>query len=193
MPSRPKNVGGEVRALSSKEIEKIEVTISNSANEMRDGAIFHLTVNAGFRISELVSLKIDDVFSANIVRERITVGSFGKKTKSNRHISLERKAAKAVARHARFRLASGASPSDPLFCAARNPKKHLTTNVAWDILRTNLVKAGLGHVSSNSLRHTYARKLLLRGVSLKNLNECLGHKSLQTSGAFLQRLIESSQ
>jgi integrase/recombinase XerD len=191
MVGRSKNSGGELRPLTQTEIEKINKAIANGSNPLRDAAIFHLTVNAGLRISELVSFKISDVFASNIVRERIAVPSFGKKNAVERHISLTHDVAKAIAKHSRSRLAAGASPDDPLFSAARTPEKTLSKNVAWDILRTNLKNAGLEHVSSNALRQTFARKLILRGANLQQLSELLGHKSLQTSGAFLQQVLQN--
>jgi integrase/recombinase XerC/integrase/recombinase XerD len=56
--------------------------------------------------------------------------------------------------------------------------------IRWDIkrsLKTVLRKAGLSGVSLHTLRHTFASQLAMAGVSLKEIQELMGHQSFETT------------
>jgi len=50
-----------------------------------------------------------------------------------------------------------------------------------DSLRTAVRKAGLQNVTLHTLRHTFASQLVMAGVSLKEAQELMGHRSFQTT------------
>ena len=50
-----------------------------------------------------------------------------------------------------------------------------------DSLRTVLRKAGLRDVTLHTLRHTFASQLVMAGVPLRDVQELMGHKSVETT------------
>ena len=76
-------------------------------------------------------------------------------------------------------------------------KAHVTT--AWRWVKTAVRRAEeLGaispgkHISTHTLRHSYARHLLMNGIPINYLSRWLGHSSIQTTLIYLELVPDPS-
>ena len=145
----------------------------------RDRAMLELLYASGMRISELVSLNLDDVDT-----EGGYVRCFGKGHKE-RIIPIYEQAAKLVkeyAEEARRKLAR--SKSGPaLFLNPRGER--LTRQGFWQKLKEYAKSAGLDiKISPHTLRHSFATHMLSGGADLRSVQELLGHANISTTQVY---------
>jgi integrase/recombinase XerC len=150
----------------------------------RDRAILELLYASGLRLSEIVSLDLDDVnLSSRMVRVR---GKGGRE----RLVPFNRSAAeslRAMTSDASARRGT-AAPSrsrhgrarHPLFLNVRGGR--LTTRSVDRIVRRYVRDAAIAQgISPHALRHTFATHLLQAGADLRTIQELLGHARLGTT------------
>jgi integrase/recombinase XerC len=155
----------------------------------RDRALLEVLYATGLRVSELVSLGLDDVdLSARQVR---TVG----KGRKERVVPFGQPAAAALREWLKERagLAPGAAAAEFVFLNARGGR--LTDRSVRRILDRAVASAAVSrHVSPHALRHSFATHLLAAGADLRSIQELLGHASLSTTQRYThvdaERLIE---
>jgi integrase/recombinase XerD len=146
----------------------------------RDRALLELLYGAGARISEVVSLSIDDVdLAAGAVRlvgpsarERVVpLGSCG------------RRALAEWLTDGRAAFAPAAPDADAVLLNRRGGR--LTRQGAWGVVRQYGDKVGLGdRLTPQVLRHSFAAHLLDQGVDLRRVQELLGHLSITATQAY---------
>ena len=130
----------------------------------------------GMRVSELISLKINDV--------NLEVGylrSLGKGGKE-RVIPLGEVALmylKGYVEEVRSKLLPDSSTHE-LFITRRGKK--MTRQAFWKILKQYVRQSGITlPVSPHTLRHAFATHLLERGADLRSVQEMLGHSDISTT------------
>lgn len=168
--------------LSIKEVEKLLDAIpsgeSASPVDLRDKALLELLYGTGARISELVSLDVDDYTAAKDADGVLTVTGKGSK---QRIVPLGRPAMDAVDTYvtrARPVLATGKSHA--LFLNTRGDT--LSRQTAWSVLKVAAERAKIDKdISPHTLRHSYATHLLEGGANVRTVQELLGHSSVTTT------------
>ena len=152
-----------------------EPTKQSKPEAKRDVAILHLLYASGMRVSELVSLNLDDIdIEGGYVR------CFGKGHKE-RLIPIHERAAQAVAEYvkeARPRLAHSQDEL-ALFLNARGQR--LTRQGLWQILKEYAKSAELEGITPHTLRHSFATHMLSGGADLRSVQELLGHANISTT------------
>lgn len=155
-----------------------------AALEFRDAALVELLYATGVRISELVGLDIVDIdFS------RRTLRVLGKGNKQ-RVVPFGAPAGIALERwleHGRPQLLVRAS-SDAVFLGAKGGR--LGVRQASDVVHREARKAGVPDISPHSLRHSAATHMLDGGADLREVQELLGHASLNTTQRYTHVSIE---
>ena len=150
-----------------------------TADTMRDRAMLELLYATGMRVSELVSLNLDDI---NL--ERGSIRCFGKGAKE-RLLPIHPKAVDAVRiylEEAREEVVNRRSDR-AVFLNRRGER--LTRQGFWLILRGYARRAGLnGKITPHTLRHSFATHLLRRGAPLRYVQELLGHVSITTTQVY---------
>jgi len=145
----------------------------------RDRAILELLYASGMRVSELVSLNLDDI---NI--DGGDVRCFGKGHKE-RIIPIAPRAALTVKKYlqeARPHLAHD-GPEQALFLNARGER--LTRQGLWQILKGHAKSAGLDkEITPHTLRHSFATHMLNGGADLRSVQELLGHANISTTQVY---------
>ncbi len=128
----------------------------------------------GLRQGELLGLRWEDVdlvagvlrVRQALVRERITTP----KNRKPREVGLSAEVKDALKAHRHLR-------GDLVF--SQQDGTPWTNNKAWRPLESACKRAGLRRIGWHVLRHTFASHLVMRGVSLKTVQELLGHASIQ--------------
>lgn len=163
--------------LSLDEIERL--LASPSAEEplaFRDRAILEVLYGAGLRVSELIGLRLGDLFPEEGLL-RVT----GKGSKQ-RLVPLGAGALRSLERYLRElrpRLDRGESRGRVFLNQHGRP---LSRMGVWKVLRRHVRRAGLERrVTPHTLRHTFATHLLEGGADLAAVQEMLGHADISTT------------
>jgi integrase/recombinase XerC len=153
---------------------------------VRDRAMLELFYSTGLRISELVTLKIED-----IDRTAQMVKVFGKGGKE-RLLPFGKKCGEALDQYKKARsdkVISSKENSEYLFLNYRG--KGITTRGVRKIIEKYVTTGNFpGKVSPHSIRHSFATHLLEGGADLRSIQELLGHSSLSTTQKYTHLTID---
>lgn len=163
------------KALSQDEVDRLLCApAGDEPVALRDRAMLELLYAAGLRITELVTLDVDDVDL-----EARTVRCLGKGSRE-RLVPFGRPARAALeAWIVRGRPAH--APDGPqLLCNRRGGR--LTRQGGWKIIKKRAEAVGLAaRVSPHTLRHSFATHFLDGGGDVRVVQELLGHASVNTT------------
>lgn len=178
------------KALSHAQVEALlAATDGDDPVRLRDKALLELLYATGARVSEAVSLDVDDLVGAEGTPELIRVVGKGDKQRIVPVGSFARVAVEAYLVRARPLLASGRRSTPALFLGARGAR--LSRQNAWLIIRSAAERAGLTvEVSPHSLRHSFATHLLAGGADVRVVQELLGHASVATTQLYTHVTID---
>ncbi|HEV8131406.1 MAG TPA: site-specific tyrosine recombinase XerD [Acidobacteriota bacterium] len=143
---------------------------------LRDKSMIELLYATGLRVSELVSLRLEDVnIGVGYVR---CVGKGNKE----RIVPLGETAGRWIAEYlkkGRPLFLKGVA-SDFLFLSQQ--RKRLTRQRFWDLLKNHGKGVGISKMlSPHILRHSFATHLLEHGADLRSLQMMLGHADISTT------------
>ena len=145
----------------------------------RDRAMLELLYASGMRVSELVSLNLDDIDT-----EGGYVRCFGKGHKE-RLIPIYDQAARAVKEYIEGTRPQLVHTTDEkaLFLNLRGER--LTRQGFWQILKGYAKSANLDtDVTPHTLRHSFATHMLSGGADLRSVQELLGHANISTTQVY---------
>ena len=174
------------KAITVAQIEALLASSGPEANDeeamaldpikVRDRAILELLYATGARVSEVVSLDIDDLVDPTMVR------LFGKGSKE-RIVpvgSYAQRAVEAYLVRVRPLLAKLGKGTPAVFLNQRGSR--LSRQSIWQIISDAAAKAKLStEVSPHTLRHSFATHLLEGGADVRVVQELLGHSSVATT------------
>jgi integrase/recombinase XerD len=165
------------RALTTAQVEALlDAPDASTPLGVRDRAILEVLYAAGLRVSELTSLRPDDMDL-----ELGVLTCIGKGNKE-RLVPLGQQARRWVQRYlAEVRgTLSRRRPSPYLFLNHRGGR--LSRMGLWGIVRRHAVTAGLQRVlTPHVLRHSFATHLLENGADLRAVQAMLGHADISTT------------
>jgi integrase/recombinase XerD len=185
----PRVTMGLPKALSEREVNQLlSVSFSDDPRGRRDRAVLEVLYGTGMRISELVTLKLEDLDVASRL-----VRVFGKGSKE-RIVPIGRCALQALeqwsapgGRPAVLAAASRRRSTGPTG-GARNlvllsmRARPLSRQAGFTIVAETARRAGLAAaVSPHVLRHSCATHLLDHGADIRVVQEILGHASITTT------------
>ena len=164
--------------LSVYEIDELLSAIDLSKPEgQRNKAIIETLYSCGLRVSELINLKISELYFAEGF---IKVTGKGKK---ERFVPISNKSVKEIdlyKEHYRNHLEILKQHTDFLFLNRRG--KPLTRVMIFTIVKETAVKAGIKkNISPHTFRHSFATHLVEGGADLRAVQEMLGHESILTT------------
>jgi integrase/recombinase XerD len=148
-----------------------------AARKLRDRATLELFYAAALRVSEIVSLKIEDV---KLDMGYVLVRGKGDK---ERIVPIGRSAQEALSAYLRDgRPALAAGKTSPFVFIARGAKK-VTRQRVWQMV--SAASAGSGrHASPHMLRHSCATHMVENGADLRTVQTILGHADISTTQVY---------
>lgn len=160
--------------LSTDEIDRIIATVDTSTVKgLRDQAMLEVLYSCGLRVSELTSLRIQDLFFGEGYIRVIGKGD------KQRIVPISAVARERIHRYLDKRPGAR-SNEDILFLNNRGGK--LTRVMVFTILKEAAQRAGIHkHISPHTFRHSFATHLLEGGASIRQVQEMLGHESILTT------------
>lgn len=164
--------------LTIEEIEKLLAAPNQLKPQgVRDIAMLELLYGTGMRVSELITLNIEQIHaSMGFIR------IIGKGNKE-RIVPLGKTALVAYERYmneARPKLLKNYPTTDALFINQRG--KRLTRQGCWKLLKQHAQTAGLTKaMTPHVLRHSFATHLVENGADLRAVQEMLGHADIATT------------
>ena len=163
--------------LSTEEVDMLENAIDCSKWEgQRNRAIIEVLFSCGLRVSELVSLKLSDLY----LRERY-IHVMGKGSKA-RLVPIPSRAIKALDYWFLDRQAMKIKPGEEDFVFLNRRGAHLTRVMILIMIKDAAVAAGIQKtISPHTLRHSFATALLEGGADLRAIQAMLGHESIGTT------------
>ncbi len=166
------------KALSVDEVDRLlAAPVGDDARGLRDRAMLELLYGAGMRISELISLDVDDVDQT----ERL-VRVTGKGDKQ-RLVPYGEVAGRELDRWLVGGRPALAGDGPSLFVNARGGR--LSRQGVWKIVRHHAERVDLvAQVSPHTLRHSFATHLLDGGADVRAVQELLGHASVTTTQVY---------
>ena len=164
--------------LSLEEIDTIISAIDLSSNEgQRNKAILETLYSCGLRVSELINLKITNLFF-----DMGFVKVIGKGNKE-RFVPIGQKAIKEIKlyiQHFRNHQSIKQGQEDFLFLNRRGSS--LTRVMIFTIIKNLCEASGIKKaISPHTFRHSFATHLLEGGADLRAIQEMLGHESITTT------------
>lgn len=178
----PKSEKKLPRVLSFKDMELLlEQPETGEIIGMRDKAMLELLYATGIRVSELVSLSVNDI---NIKMGFLRCDGKGSKERMIPLGSMAIKSLQDYLQHARNKLLK---QKDEKALFINQHGKRLTRQGFWKILKKYALKAGIStEITPHTLRHSFATHLLENGADLRSVQEMLGHADISTTQIYTQ-------
>jgi integrase/recombinase XerC len=176
------------RVLTADDARRLmeERSVTDRPRSLRDQALLETLYSSGTRVSELVSLNIEDL---DLQQGVATVLGKGQK---ERIVPLGRPAVAALGAYLQS-LPPGIS-AGPLF-RNRFGGRLTARSVERLVARASRRLPNFPQISPHALRHSFATHLLDGGVDLRAIQELLGHASLSTTQRYthvaLDRVMET--
>ena len=171
------------RPISPEEIEALLAApaAEKGARGIRDKALLELLYATGMRVTEVVSLEVDDVNLASS-----TVRCIGKGAKE-RIIPLYSKAVRALEEYLEKGRLSLIKDSEEKALFVNHRGERLTRQGLWLIIKRYVKQVGISDlVTPHTLRHSFATHMLNGGADLRNVQKLLGHANISTTQVYTQ-------
>ncbi len=164
---RPKREKKLPAVLTKDELKKLLNAVSTKKSKL----MVSLTYACGFRVSELINLKINDLN----FEEMIGYVRMGKGRK-DRIFNIPKFLLKSLKKQTQKQKEKN---EEYLFSG---PKGKLSDRNIQKIVKTAAQKAGINkEVHPHTLRHSFATHLLENGIDIRKIQELLGHADLSTT------------
>ncbi|MCD6360936.1 MAG: tyrosine-type recombinase/integrase [Armatimonadetes bacterium] len=164
--------------LTDAEVDALLARISpKSDTGLRNRAMLQAMLGGGLRVSEVIALMPADI---DLDRGMIRVNR-GKGAK-DRVVPVDSETLGWLRAWAERRKRLGLNARSPFFCSKRNRGRPLTPRyVQWLVSRLAQAAGIEKKVTPHVLRHTYATRMLRRGLDLREVQELLGHANVATT------------
>ncbi len=168
--------------LSIDDIDNLIAAIDLSTTEgERNRAILETLYGCGLRVSEIITLKISDLF---FDEGFIKITGKGNKQRFVPLANATQKYIELYKDTTRNHMTIVKGYEDTLFLNRRG--KQLTRAMIFTIIKTLAIKINLlKNISPHTLRHSFATHLLENGADLRSIQMMLGHESITTTEIYV--------
>lgn len=175
LPVRPNHLPD---VLTDEDITKIQETFDLSMpDQYRNNVIVEVLYGCGLRVSELVNLKLSNIYEKEEMLEVIGKGN------KQRWVPINSRALEMMLSYIHsVRSHIEVKPGEEKYVFLNRRGSHLSRNYVFMFLKQAVLDAGIDkHVSPHSLRHSFATELVENGADLRAVQEMLGHESISTT------------
>lgn len=164
--------------LSFEEINKIlELPDVNSILGLRDKALLEVAYSSGLRVSEIINLKINDIYFDD---EILRILGKGNKTRLVPIGSFAQQWLKKYLKDSRPSLEKKMKSANYVFLNKRGTK--LSRMGIWKIFNQYSAEAKIEKdIHPHTFRHSFATHLIEGGADLRAVQEMLGHSDISTT------------
>ena len=163
--------------LTTEEVDRLEASIDLSKWEgQRNRAIIEVLFSCGLRVSELVNLKL-----SNLYLDEQFVRVLGKGSKE-RLVPISKRAIQELGYWFDDRQHMTIKPGEEDYVFLNRRGAHLTRVMILIMIKRQAEEAGIKKtISPHTLRHSFATALLEGGADLRVIQVLLGHESIGTT------------
>ena len=163
--------------LSTAEVDQLEASIDLSKWEgHRNRAIIEVLFSCGLRVSELVTLKLSDLYLEDGYLRIMGKGS------KERLVPISTRAIKELGFWFDDRRHMTIKPGEEDYVFLNRRGAHLTRTMILIMIKQQAEAAGIRKtISPHTLRHSFATALLEGGADLRAIQAMLGHESIGTT------------
>lgn len=163
--------------LSVSEVDRLEESIDLTRWEgHRNRAIIEVLFSCGLRVTELVTLKLQDLYL-----EEGYVRIMGKGSKE-RLVPISNRAVSELMLWFDDRCRMNIKPGEESYVFLNRRGAHLTRTMILIMIKRQAIEAGITKtISPHTLRHSFATALLEGGADLRAIQELLGHENIGTT------------
>jgi integrase/recombinase XerD len=152
----------------------------------RDYTILYLMAHYGLRPCEVASLRLDAIdWQAKTLRVE------QRKTRSVLLLPLADRTMRVLKRYLHAGRTGSTRPE--LFLRARSPSGAIKHTAVCNLYQARVARSGLAlqGTSAYCLRHSFAMRLLQRGVGIKAIGDVLGHRGLESTCVYLRLQLDA--
>ncbi len=163
--------------LSIEEVDRLLKSPDvRTARGIRDKAMLELLYSSGLRVSELTSLRVDDLHAAEGYLKCLGKG------RKERIVPFGSSARAHLARYLdEVRPVWNKDPHQRAVFLTRRDTP-VSRKTVWHLIKRYALKAGTGRsISPHTLRHSFASHLLANQAPLRVIQEMLGHADIATT------------
>jgi integrase/recombinase XerD len=170
----PKALGiSEVKSL----LEKSMTENFRNPAAVRDYVMIELLYSSGLRVSELVSLRLEDIhFDAGFLR---VVGKGSKE----RIVPISLRALEKIKNYIKQERTEILKKKPSYYLFVTNRGGPMTRQRFWQTIKKTGNKLGIP-LSPHTMRHSFATHLLEGGADLRSLQKMLGHSDISTTQVY---------
>lgn len=163
----------EVKAITD-EGKLLEILIYLKSNNQRNYILFLLGLHTGLRISDILNLRIKDVYKKDkiLIRE--------KKTDKKREIVLTKVLKKELNRYC-----NGRDPEEYILKSRQGKNKPIGRTQAYRIISDTAKKFGVSYIGCHSLRKTFGRKHYRKYGDLEELRRVFNHSNASITSRYI--------
>ncbi len=177
------------KAFNESEYKRVVESFSG-INAARDKALFILGCYTGFRITELLSITLGDIFQHGKIIDEVHVKRKNTKGKrKGRSQPIHPVAKEALSVWISILTAQSSTTSTtPLFKGINRGEKAITARQAWVILKNAYEAAGItGRTGTHCMRKSFAHNIHnLMGKDILKTKQALGHVRLESAVSYLE-------
>lgn len=169
------------KAFSDEEVEKLRMEIENHPNVIRNHAIFELLLSSGLRLSEITSLKKEDLSLAEC--KGICMGKGAKE----RIFYFSERAKLYLIAYFKLREEQMEEDNKPwVFLQGHAPYNKLGQSGLGTMIRETGRACGVYNTHPHRFRRTMATRLVRKGMPIEQVSKLLGHGNLSVTMRYVE-------
>lgn len=169
--------------LTNEDVEHLlkAPTVEQSPKHLRDSALLALLYATGMRVTEVVSLQLEDIYLAD--KQLRSPGEDNK----GRLLSFDEQTANNLRLYLKEGRPQLAKQMEERAVFLNHRGQQLTRQGLWLIIKAYAKEAHLEEgVTPHTLRHSFAAHKLQSGLNLQQLQQMLGHANISTTQIYTQ-------